>query len=98
MSINLTTLQNFNNAVNSNAALSGNTRLQNGTFKLGGTYDIRLIPSNKYDHAANNAVRKNFAAALTGAFGVKTLEDLPETVRKSLNIGDFKLDREGNIT
>ena len=98
MSINLTILQNFNNAVNSNAALSGNARLQNGTFKLGGTYDIKQIPSNRYDRAANNAVRRNFAAALAGAFGVKSLEDLPENVRKSLNIGDFKLDKEGNIT
>ena len=98
MSINLAILQNFNNAVNGNAALNDNTRLQNGTFKLGGTYDIRQIPSNKYDHAANNAVRRNFAAALTGAFGVKSLEDLPANVRSSLNIADFKLDKEGNIT
>ena len=98
MSINLMMLQNFNNAVSNARVMSDSSRLQTGTFKLGGTYDIRQIPSNKYDRAANNAVRRNFAAALTGAFGVKSLEDLPANVRSALNISDFKLDKEGNIT
>ncbi|MBO7309602.1 MAG: hypothetical protein J6V38_08240, partial [Kiritimatiellae bacterium] len=44
-----------------------------------------------------NAVRRNFAAALTGAFGVKSLEELPEGVRNSLKIGDYKLDKNGEI-
>ncbi len=97
MSMNLTILQNFNNAVNSRP-MSDGARLQTtGTFKLGGTYDIRQIPANKYDHVANNAVRRNFAAALTGAFGVKSLEELPEGVRNSLKIGDYKLDKNGEI-
>lgn len=98
MSINLMMLQNFNNAVSNARVMSDSSRLHTGTFKLGGTYDIRQIPSNKYDRAANNAVRRNFAAALTGAFGVKSLEDLPANVRSALNISDFKLDKEGNIT
>ena len=98
MSLNLTILQNFNSAVSNAHAISDSSRLQTGTFKLDGAYDIRQIPSNKYDQAANNAVRRNFASALTGAFGVKSLEDLPGNVRKSLKIEDFKLDKNGNIT
>ena len=98
MSMNLTILQNFNNAVNNAHPMSDGTRLQTGTFKLGGAYDIRQIPSNKYDHSANNDIRRNFASALTGAFGVNSLEDLPANVRKSLKIEDFKLDKNGNIT
>ena len=61
MSLNLTILQNFNNAVSNARSISDGSRLQTGTFKLGGAYDIRQIPSNKYDQAANNAVRRNFA-------------------------------------
>jgi hypothetical protein len=98
VSIDFKILQNFNSAVSNAHPVNDNTRLQNGSFKLGGTYDIRQIPSNKYDHAANNAVRRNFASALTGAFGVKSLEDLPDGIRKSLKIEDFKLDKDGNIT
>ena len=98
MSMNLTILQNFNSAVNNAHPMSDGARLQTGTFKLGGTYDIRQIPSNKYDQTANNEVRRNFASALTGVFGVNSLEDLPANVRKSLKIEDFKLDKNGNIT
>ena len=98
MSINLTILQSFNNAVNSANRLNDNTRLQNESFNLNGKCKIRQIPANKYDHVANNAVRRNFAAALTGAFGVKSLADLPEGIRNSLKIGDFKLDKNGEIT
>ena len=53
-----------------------------------GDFTIRQIPSNKYVHNANNAARLQFADALTSAFGVRSLEELPKDVRAVLKIED----------
>ena len=99
MAIDLTKLQIFNDAIMRNTDLSGSTRIQCDNAQEGnlGRFTIRQIPSNKYVHSANNAARLQFADALTSAFGVRSLEELPKDVRAVLKIEDFKL-QDGAVT
>ena len=99
MAIDLSGLKIFNDAITNNANLSGNTRLQCDGAQEGrlGNFTIRQIPSNKYVHEVNYTARRNFADALTAAFGVRSLEDLPKEVRDVLKIEDFKL-QDGAVT
>lgn len=99
MAIDLTKLQIFNDAIMRNTNLSGSTRIQCENAQEGnlGRFTIRQIPSNKYVHSANNAARLQFADALTSAFGVRSLEELPKDVRAVLKIEDFKL-QDGAVT
>lgn len=99
MAIDLTKLQIFNDAIMRNTDLSGCTRIQCDNAQEGnlGRFTIRQIPSNKYVHSANNAARLQFADALTSAFGVRSLEELPKDVRAVLKIEDFKL-QDGAVT
>ena len=99
MPIDLSGLQIFNDAIQNNRNLSGGTRIECDKAQEGrlGRFSIKQIPANKYVHEANNAVRRNFADALTSAFGVRSLEELPRAVRDVLKIEDFKL-RDGAVT
>lgn len=99
MTIDLSGLQIFNNAIQNNPNLSGSTRIEcEDTHEAQlGRFNIKQIPANKYIHNANNVARRNFADALTSAFGVRSLEELPKDVRDVLKIEDFKL-QNGNVT
>ena len=99
MAIDLSGLKIFNDAITNNVNLSGSTRLQCDGAQEGrlGNFTIRQIPSNKYVHEVNYTARRNFADALTAAFGVRSLEDLPKEVRDVLKIEDFKL-QDGAVT
>ena len=99
MPIDLSGLQIFNDAIQNNRNLSGGTRIECENTQEGrlGRFRIKQIPSNKYVQDANNVVRRNFADALTSAFGVRSLNDLPKDVRDVLKIEDFKL-QDGNVT
>ena len=99
MTIDLSGLQIFNDAILNNRDLGGGARVQCESTQEGvlGRFRVKQIPSNRYVHEANNVARRNFADALTSAFGVRSLNDLPKEVRDVLKIEDFNL-REGTVT
>ncbi|MBR5592026.1 MAG: hypothetical protein IKW38_05795 [Kiritimatiellae bacterium] len=99
MPIDLSGLQIFNDAIQNNRNLSGGTRIEcdKAQERRLGRFSIKQIPANKYVHEANNVARRNFADALTSAFGVSSLNELPKDVRDVLKIEDFKL-KDGNVT
>lgn len=59
---------------------------------------IARISCNDYDRTENQKIRQTFAKALTDAFGVNSLKELPQEVQKDLKIGDFKEKKDGTIT
>lgn len=96
METHLETLKSFNQAI-SNKNLNDNDKLQINKATIGEKHEITAINSSKRDLEANNAIRRSLVLALTGSFSVKTLEELPASVRKALKIEDFGI-KNGEVT
>lgn len=95
--MNLNLLQVFQSAINAHSEADGNARIgiahqsdPNLCYRK-----VVLHPGSSKDD--NNEVRCAFKVALTDAFGVSRLDDLPSEVKKVLKINDFKESKDGEV-
>jgi hypothetical protein len=95
--MNLNLLQVFQSAINAHGEADGNARLgmarqshPNLCYRK-----VVLHPGSSKDD--NTDVRRAFKAALTDAFGVSRLNELPPEVKKVLKISDFKEAKDGEV-
>ena len=98
--MNLEHLKAFQTAVNTYNASNENVRVGFDRSRSGAVPDAsrRIEPKTASFAAVNNTeVRAALKDALTAAFGVQRLEELPSDVRRVLKIRDFKLSRNGEV-
>ena len=89
-------LKMFQAAVNTYGTSDGNTKV--GFDTAGGKIFSRRIEAKSIANPQGNTeVRAALKEALTSAFGVRRLEELPPDVRKVLKIRDFKLSQDGEV-
>lgn len=95
--MNLSLLQVFQSAVNAHSAVSGDSRIGMAHRDDNNECFRRVELSTKKDGESNREVRRAFSYALTSAFGVSRLDELPQDVKKVLKIGDFKESKAGEV-
>ena len=96
MSLDL--LKAFQAVINDNGTAGGDVRVGMFVNPDNGSCSSRVVRLSNTDGNSNNAVREAFRIALTTAFEVKRLEELPPEVKRVLKIGDFKLSETGEAT
>ena len=90
-------LASFQAAVNAYSASSGDVRVALSKPTDADVRPRRVTPIGTSCAPANREVRAAFKDALTSAFGVDRLEDLPDDVKSVLKIRDFKLSKDGEV-
>ena len=95
--MNLDLLQAFQTAVNEYG--SGDPNAQVRMFRRDDNQSCypKVVRARESSCGSSNEVRCAFSQALTSAFGVRRLEELPPEVKKVLKIGDFKLSKAGEV-
>ena len=97
--MNLGELKLFQSAVNMHSAVDADARVgisrQDGHGPTG--RNVVLLQSDFSKNEDNTEVRRAFKTALTKAFDVSRLDELPSDVKKALKIGDFKESKDGDI-
>ena len=95
--MNLDLLQAFQTAVNEYG--SGDANAQVRMFRRDDTQSCypKVVRARESSCGSSLEVRCAFSKALTSAFGVGRLEELPPEVKKVLKIGDFKLSKNGEV-
>ena len=95
--MNFDLLQAFQTAVNRHGLGDDNARVQMAHRDDIGAC-LRKVECGAPTGERNLTVRTVFKDALTHAFGVNCLEELPKEVKDVLKIGDFKLTKNGEVT
>ena len=95
--MNLSLLQAFQAAVNEHGLGDDNKCMRMHRRDDNQSCYARVVPAGNASGDSNRDVRCAFKQALTSAFGVERLEELPVEVKKVLKIGDFKLSRKGEV-
>ena len=95
--MNLDLLQAFQTAVNEYG--SGDANAQVRMFRRDDNQSCypKVVRARESSCGSSHEVRCAFSHALTSAFGVGRLEELPPEVKKVLKIGDFKLSKSGEV-
>ena len=95
--MNLDLLQAFQTAVNEYG--SGDANAQVRMFRRDDNQSCfpKVVRARESSCGTSHEVRCAFSQALTSAFGVKRLEELPLEVKKELKIRDFKLSKAGEV-
>ena len=95
--MNLDLLQAFQTAVNEYG--SGDANAQVRMFRRDDNQSCfpKVVRARESSCGSSHEVRCAFSQALTSAFGVKRLEELPAEVKKELKIRDFKLSKAGEV-
>ncbi len=97
--MNLGELRLFQSAVNMHSAVDANARVGISNQEERGLAgrNVVLLKSDSSKSEDNTEVRRAFKTALTKAFNVSRLDDLPDDVKKVLKISDFKESKDGGI-
>ncbi|MBR3924940.1 MAG: hypothetical protein IKJ45_17615, partial [Kiritimatiellae bacterium] len=97
--LNLGELRLFQSAVNMHSAVDANARVGISNQEESGLAgrNVVLLQSGSSKSEENTQVRRVFKTALTKAFNVSRLDELPSDVKKALKIGDFKESKDGDI-
>ena len=97
--MNLGELRLFQSAVNMHSAVDANARVGISNQEESGLAgrNVVLLKSGSSKSEENTQVRRVFKTALTKAFNVSRLDELPSDVKKALKIGDFKESKDGDI-
>lgn len=96
--MNLNLLKSFQAVINDNGTANGDVRVGMLSNSDNGSCSSRVVRVARPDGTSNREVREVFRIALTAAFDVRRLEDLPPEVKKVLKIGDFKISENGDVT
>ena len=95
--MNFDLLQAFQTAVNRHGLGDDNAHVQMAHRDDIGAC-LRKVECGTPTGERNLTVRTVFKEALTRAFGVNSLDDLPKEVKDVLKIRDFKLSKDGRVT
>ena len=95
--MNLNLLQAFQTVINEHGLGDDNARVQMLRRDDIGSCYPRVVRAHAPTKESNQEVRTAFKLALTSAFGVERLEELPKEVKGVLKIGDFKLSKNGEV-
>lgn len=97
--MNLGELRLFQSAINMHSAVDANARVGISNQEESGLAgrNVVLLKSGSSKSEDNTEVRRAFKTALTKAFNVSHLDELPSDVKKALKIGDFKESKDGVV-